>query len=127
MRRREALAGVAANLMIVSPATASGSQANSAIAVGIIGTGNRGRYDAAIVAKDPRARIAALCDLYPDQIDRAKTVVRIQGQSTAEIKGARGDDAIYFRRDFDTVAIGRDIDTRIPIPDGRDRQRTALA
>ena len=75
MRRREALAGMAANLMIVSPKTAFGSEANSAVAVGIIGTGGRGRYDGNFFAKDPRAKIAALCDLYPDQIDRAKTQI----------------------------------------------------
>ncbi|MBI4875354.1 MAG: Gfo/Idh/MocA family oxidoreductase [Acidobacteria bacterium] len=75
MNRRQALAGLTANLTIVSPHTAFGSQANSAVAVGIIGTGGRGRYDGAFFAKDPRAQIAALCDLYPDQIDRAKTQI----------------------------------------------------
>src|SRR5207244_13046526 len=73
MRRREALAGIATNLMIVNPGVAFGYQANSAVALGVIGTGNRGRYDAAFFAKDPRARIVALCDLYPDQIDLTKT------------------------------------------------------
>jgi predicted dehydrogenase len=66
---------MAANLMVVSPNVAFGSQANTAVAVGVIGTGNRGRYDTGFFAKDSRARIAALCDLYPDQIDRAKTQV----------------------------------------------------
>lgn len=75
MRRREAVAAMAANLMILSPKVAFGSQANTAIAVGVIGTGNRGRFDAEIFARDTRARIAALCDLYPDQIDQAKTQI----------------------------------------------------
>ncbi|HWR53108.1 MAG TPA: Gfo/Idh/MocA family oxidoreductase [Bryobacteraceae bacterium] len=71
MTRRDALSGLAA----VAPAVAFGSQANSAITVGIIGTGNRGRYDGAFFAQDSRARVVALCDLYPDQIDRAKTEI----------------------------------------------------
>lgn len=75
MRRREAVAGMAANLMILSPKVVFGSQANTAIAVGVIGTGDRGRFDGEIFARDPRARIAALCDLYPDQIDQAKTQI----------------------------------------------------
>lgn len=64
-----------ANLMVVTPALALGTQANSAVAVGVIGTGNRGRYDTNFFTKDPRARVVALCDLYADQIDRAKTQV----------------------------------------------------
>jgi predicted dehydrogenase len=71
MNRREALAGILA----VSPTAAFGSQANSAVSVGVIGTGNRGRYDGDFLAKDARVRIAALCDLYPDQIDRTKTEI----------------------------------------------------
>lgn len=81
MRRREALAGIATNLLIVNPGVAFGYQANSAVALGIIGTGNRGRYDGGIFAKDPRTRIVALCDLYSDQIDLAKT--RIPEAQTA--------------------------------------------
>jgi predicted dehydrogenase len=41
--------------------------------VGIIGVGNRGRYDMDFFLKSGRAAITALCDLYPDQIDKAKT------------------------------------------------------
>ena len=73
MRRRDALAGIAANVLIVRPNIAFGYQANSAVSLGIIGTGNRGTYDGGYFGKDPRTRITALCDLYPDQIDRAKT------------------------------------------------------
>lgn len=75
MRRREALAGIASNLMIVSPGVAFGYQANSKITLGILGTGGRGRYDGRFFSQDPRAKIVALCDLYPDQIDRAKTEI----------------------------------------------------
>lgn len=75
MRRRDALAGIAANLTILGPKVAFGYQANSAVALGIIGTGNRGRYDGAFFGQDPRVHIAALCDLYPDQIDLAKTKI----------------------------------------------------
>lgn len=75
MRRREALAGIATNLLIVSPGTAFGYQANSKFTLGVIGTGNRGRYDANFFSQDSRTKIVALCDLYPDQIDAAKTQV----------------------------------------------------
>jgi hypothetical protein len=68
MTRRDALAGFVA----ATPAIAFGTQANSALTVGIIGTGGRGRYDGGYFAQDPRARVVALCDIYPDQIDRAE-------------------------------------------------------
>jgi predicted dehydrogenase len=77
---RRNLLGAAA---VVSPSVALGSQANSAVSVGIIGTGGRGRFDGALFAKDPRARVTALCDLYSDQIDRAKT--QIPGTQTARV------------------------------------------
>ncbi|MBL0155669.1 MAG: Gfo/Idh/MocA family oxidoreductase [Bryobacterales bacterium] len=74
IQRRTALAATA-GILIVKPETAFGYQANSKIHVGVIGAGNRGAYDADFFSKDPRAEVAALCDLYPDQLDKAKTKV----------------------------------------------------
>ena len=73
--RRDALSGVAASLLIVKPETAFGSQANSAVSFGIIGTGGRGRYVGKIFTDDPRARLAAICDIRPERIDLAKTEI----------------------------------------------------
>lgn len=53
----------------------SGSAQNSAIKVGLIGAGSRGTYTAGIVAKNPRVRITAVCDVVPDQIQNAKTKI----------------------------------------------------
>ena len=71
--RRDAIAGTAAGLTIVGSRTAFSYQANSAVAFGIIGTGGRGSYVGAHMARDPRTRLAAICDIYPDRIDLAKT------------------------------------------------------
>jgi predicted dehydrogenase len=73
--RRQALAGAAANLMILPSKTVFGSQANSAVTFGIIGTGGRGRYVGTHMARDPRARLTAICDVFADRIDLAKTQV----------------------------------------------------
>jgi predicted dehydrogenase len=73
--RRGALGSAAAGLLIVKPETAFGFQANSALALGIIGTGNRGRYVGTIFAKDPRVRVAAICDIQQSSLDVAKTEV----------------------------------------------------
>ncbi len=75
--RRDLLEAGAA-FAIVAPQAVRGSQANSRISVGLIGSGNRGSYDASIVHADPRARITALCDLFDDQIEKAKARIRVE-------------------------------------------------
>ncbi len=49
-----------------------GSAQNSAIKVGLIGAGSRGTYIASMVAKDPRAKVTAICDVIDEQIEKAK-------------------------------------------------------
>ena len=47
--------------------------------MGLIGSGNRGSYDATIVNADPRARITALCDLYDDRLEKAAHQIKAPG------------------------------------------------
>lgn len=79
-RRRflQASSFVPSSFLIVHPSAVRGTQANSRIAVGLIGAGGRGTYDASIVHQDPRARITALCDLFDDQIERAIKRIGVQ-------------------------------------------------
>jgi len=49
-----------------------GSAQNSAIKVGLIGAGSRGTYTATMVAKNPGARITAICDVVDEKIANAK-------------------------------------------------------
>jgi len=46
--------------------------------VGLIGAGNRGSYDGAIIHADPRAQITALCDLFDDRIEMATQKIKVQ-------------------------------------------------
>src|SRR5436309_1155037 len=101
LTRRQALAGAAANFMILKPATAFGSQANSAVSFGIIGTGGRGRYVGTHMAHDPRARLTAICDIYPDRIDLAKT--QIPGAAAA--RSYRTHQELLAQPDIDAVLI----------------------
>ncbi len=89
LTRRQALAGAAANLMILKPGIAFGYQANSAVSFGIIGAGGRGRYVGGHMARDPRARLTAICDIFPDRIDLAKT--QIPGAAAARSFAAHED------------------------------------
>jgi myo-inositol 2-dehydrogenase / D-chiro-inositol 1-dehydrogenase len=99
--RRDALGGAAVNLMLVKPGTAFGSQANSAVSFGIIGTGGRGSYVGTHMANDPRTRLTAICDLFPDRIDTAKT--KIPGADKA--RTYRDHKELLAQRDIDAVLI----------------------
>jgi predicted dehydrogenase len=61
--------------LLVSAKTAFAYQANSSVSFGVIGTGGRGRYVGTLMARDKNARIAAICDKYPDRIDQGKTQI----------------------------------------------------
>lgn len=49
-----------------------GSAQNSAIRVGLIGAGSRGTYTSTTIAKDPRVKVTAMCDVSEEQIAKAK-------------------------------------------------------
>ena len=52
--------------------TLRSSQANSAVTVGLIGAGGRGTLDAQLLVEHTGARLAAVCDLFDDRIERAR-------------------------------------------------------
>jgi predicted dehydrogenase len=52
-----------------------GTAANDAVKIGVVGVGNRGTYDAGVISKDPRARLAAICDVSEEQVAKAKAKV----------------------------------------------------
>jgi predicted dehydrogenase len=67
---RRSLLAAPSGLLILDPRTVRGSQANSAISVGLVGCGRRGMFDADLFSR--HARIAAFCDIYEDQRARAR-------------------------------------------------------
>ena len=62
----------AAGFMFVKPQSVRGSQANSAVRVGLLGCGGRGTVDATSIAINGPARIVALADLFEDRLVTAK-------------------------------------------------------
>jgi myo-inositol 2-dehydrogenase / D-chiro-inositol 1-dehydrogenase len=54
------------------------SAANSAVTVGLIGTGSRGTYVASALAKNTPARVVALCDVVDSKMDRAKAAIGVE-------------------------------------------------
>lgn len=51
--------------------------ANGAVTVGVLGTGNRGTFVAAMMAKNTPARVVALCDVVPEHMERAKKEIGV--------------------------------------------------
>jgi hypothetical protein len=76
-RRGFITGGTATTFSIVSAQAVRGSQANSKVTFGLIGSGGRGTHDANIVHSDPRAEVVALCDLFDDRIDAAATKLKL--------------------------------------------------
>jgi len=92
--------GAAAAFTIVAPQTIRGSQANSRISVGVIGSGNRATYDATFVHADPRSEVTALCDLFDDRIEMAKQKIGVQNPKVYK------DFEQLLASDVDAVIIG---------------------
>jgi myo-inositol 2-dehydrogenase/D-chiro-inositol 1-dehydrogenase len=71
MDRRELIqtgAAAAASLTLLKPLTAFGYAANSTVRHGLLGCGNRGTSVANSFSQNTSAQIAALADLFPDQL-----------------------------------------------------------
>ncbi|MCS7313926.1 MAG: Gfo/Idh/MocA family oxidoreductase [Bryobacterales bacterium] len=75
--RREFLG--AAGLLILKPETAFGTQANSAIEIGIVGCGGRGVYIGGFFQEYTGARIVALHDPFADRLENIQQKLKLSG------------------------------------------------
>src|SRR6184192_1658792 len=67
------VAAATAGAMLIKPELVRGTAANSAIRAGLLGCGGRGTEDASNLVDTGGARVVALADLFPDQLDAART------------------------------------------------------
>jgi predicted dehydrogenase len=88
-------------MLIAKPETAFGSQANSAVSYGVIGTGARGVYVGTHMANVSGTKLAAICDIFPDRIDNGKT--KIPGGKDARVY--RDYHELLAQSDIDAVLI----------------------
>ena len=63
---------------LVPFASVAGSAANSAVTVGLFGSGKRGSTVSRLLVQNTNARIVALCDLYDEQIELAKKKIGLK-------------------------------------------------
>ena len=65
-------AAATTGFMFIKSGNVFGSEANSALRIGIIGCGGRGRADTTALVENTNSRMVALADLFSDQLEAAK-------------------------------------------------------
>ncbi len=77
MKRRDFLQSTAAfsAFTLISPSTAFGSKANSAIRIGLIGCGARGTSVITSMSNHTNINIIAMADIFRDKLDNAKKIL----------------------------------------------------
>jgi len=113
--RREFLGGTAAaaSLMFIRPELVRGTQANSAVRLGLIGCGGRGRADATSIVRNTVATMVALADMFDDQLQSAKAAFdKLNASKSAPaidssmlFKGPRAFEQLLASKDVDAVVI----------------------
>jgi myo-inositol 2-dehydrogenase / D-chiro-inositol 1-dehydrogenase len=109
--RRDFISGSAAasGLLLLKSRTAFGYEANSAVRLALLGCGNRGTSVATSFAKNTSARIVALADIFPDQLEKGKA----HFDQLADTLGYAGvDSKMMFRgfKAFEEVASSSGVD-----------------
>ncbi len=109
MNRRQFLTGSAAasGLLLLKSRTAFGYEANSAVRLALLGCGRRGTTVATSFAKNTSARIVALADLFPDQLENGKGYFEKLNRSLGYAGPER---SFHGYKAFEEVAASPDID-----------------
>ena len=76
-QRRDFVKTAAAGVLLLRPETVFGSQANSAVEVGLIGCGNRGNWIADFFPEFTGARIVALADVIRERLDSTQSRLKV--------------------------------------------------
>ncbi len=72
--------------------------ANDTLQLGVIGVGDRGRSDMNLFLANPKVRVTALCDIYAEQIEKAR-------QRVPDAKGFSDHRKLLEMKDLDAVLI----------------------
>lgn len=108
-----AAASATAGVMFLKPSTVFGSQANSAVRLGVLGCGGRGMAVTTSFLQNTSAVVTALGDIFPDQLDAGRQ--RIDGvsaklgkptiESSRLFKGLKAYEGLFASKDIDAVYI----------------------
>lgn len=84
MTRRRFLAGTSASVLafsVLKPELVRGAAANSAIDIGLIGCGGRGKWIADLFRKNGGFNVVALADYFPDRVNEAGDQFKVETAS----------------------------------------------
>jgi len=107
-RRGFLAAAGAASFWIVRPKAVRGTQANSAVRIGVLGCGGRGAYVATGFLRNTPARVTALADLFQDQLDAAGEHFAKLGSPVDKsqiFRGSKAHQQIAASKEVDMVLI----------------------
>ncbi len=112
-RRKFMGTAAAAGLVILKPQLVRGTEANSAVRVGLLGCGGRGTADATDLVETGSARVVAVADLFPDQLEKVKKhfddLAQSKGFATVDnsqvFKGPKAYLQIVASKEVDAVVI----------------------
>jgi myo-inositol 2-dehydrogenase / D-chiro-inositol 1-dehydrogenase len=106
------IAAAGAGVMYIEPRLVFGTEANSAVRVGLLGCGGRGTEDASNLV-DAGARVVALADLFQDQLDAARAhfdqLQQAKGHAALDpsqlFVGPKAFEQIVDSKDVDAIVI----------------------
>lgn len=96
-------------VFLAAPAILSAQSPNDTVRVAAIGVGNRGSFLLRNLLKVPGVRVVAICDLNPDNANRAKAAATEAGHDPAIYADFRK--MLDERRDIDAVVVATPVDT----------------
>ena len=76
-QRRNFLQAAAGGVLLLKPQTVFGSQANSAVEVGLVGCGGRGNWIGKFFPEFAGARVVALADVIQDHLDKTRDAFKV--------------------------------------------------
>jgi predicted dehydrogenase len=96
------------------------------IAVGVIGSGGRGRYLESVFQRDPKTRIVAVCDVYEPNLEAGLSAAGNQAKAYRNYKALLDDKSIdvviiatpehwHHRMLLDALAAGKDVYVEKPL------------
>src|ERR1700694_1543294 len=107
------VAAATAGIMFIRPELVRGTEANSAVRVGLLGCGGRGTEDASNLVDTGGARVVALADMFQDQLDKAHAhfdeIQKAKGYSALDSSqlflGPNAYEKIMSSKELDAIVI----------------------
>ena len=100
----------AAGVVILEPRIVWGTQANSAVRLGVLGCGGRGRNVASSFIENTDAVVTAIADLFPDALEKAKKRVRRGVREARQARDRRERACSRGRRPREQLFASKDVD-----------------